>query len=411
MAFLLQGSAGLVVLSFLVFATSIAQTTKITDITNSTDCSILSLVLPRKVAFPNDAKYTASLSSYYSAQGQLTKPACIVIPTSANDVSSAIKALAAFYATSPSCATFEIRSGGRAPFAGAVDIAGGVTIDLRNLNTWCLLGQCLRILNPLKLTINGGRGANIGVGGFILGANQVVGFEIVLANGKIVYAQATGHNVDLFIALKSGGFIVYPITEISKLLAAFSNFMTPTNSDPYADIILAVGYTSAGINTVNFDISNITAEIDTNNLPGFCKLYMSISFAHSRSIYAKIYTLFTTSTSQVASVLGINYFLIYHPSPALTGQNILGHNPADKSLVILQLSISYTNATDDNKVAYAAKSFFANEFIYLNYGAPFQDLISGYGAANKAKLQAASKKYDPVGLFQKAAPGGFKLFP
>jgi hypothetical protein len=46
----------------------------------------------------------------------------------------------------------------------------------------------------------------------------------------------------------------------------------------------------------------------------------------------------------------------------------------------------------------------------MNYAAKGDDVISSYGAANKAILQKASKKYDPHGLFQTGVPGGFKLF-
>jgi hypothetical protein len=47
---------------------------------------------------------------------------------------------------------------------------------------------------------------------------------------------------------------------------------------------------------------------------------------------------------------------------------------------------------------------------FLNYASQFQDPIGSNGAGNKKKLQEVSSKYDPEGLFQKAVPGGFKLF-
>jgi hypothetical protein len=52
----------------------------------------------------------------------------------------------------------------------------------------------------------------------------------------------------------------------------------------------------------------------------------------------------------------------------------------------------------------------ALDFVYLNYSFNCQDLIGSYGAENKRRLQEVSKKYDPEGVFQKAIPGGFKLF-
>lgn len=49
-------------------------------------------------------------------------------------------------------------------------------------------------------------------------------------------------------------------------------------------------------------------------------------------------------------------------------------------------------------------------FKYLNYADKSQDPFGSYGPSNKANLQAASRKYDPNGLFQTSVPGGFKLF-
>ena len=49
------------------------------------------------------------------------------------------------------------------------------------------------------------------------------------------------------------------------------------------------------------------------------------------------------------------------------------------------------------------------DYLYMNYASPYQDPIAGYGAANKAKLKAISKKYDPTGVFEILQPGYFKL--
>lgn len=76
-----------------------------------------------------------------------------------------------------------MKSGGHAAFAGASDIEGGITIDLKNLkeitvskdrcvtrlgpgNQWF---DVYSTLEPLNLTVVGGRVADIGVGGLLLG--------------------------------------------------------------------------------------------------------------------------------------------------------------------------------------------------------------------------------------------------
>jgi hypothetical protein len=50
-----------------------------------------------------------------------------------------------------------------------------------------------------------------------------------------------------------------------------------------------------------------------------------------------------------------------------------------------------------------------SRYIYLNYAGPYQNVISGYGEANLAKLKSIAKRYDPNAVFQKLQPGGYKL--
>jgi hypothetical protein len=50
-----------------------------------------------------------------------------------------------------------------------------------------------------------------------------------------------------------------------------------------------------------------------------------------------------------------------------------------------------------------------NPYIYLNYANKDQDVLSGYGDANKAYMAEISAKYDPNGVFQKLVPGGWKI--
>lgn len=152
-------------------------------------------------------------------------------------------------------------------------------------------------------------------------------------------------------------------------------------------------------------------------------LYVTITFRHHPALYGDVWNLFNASTASIRCVTGIQYYLIFQPTPELSVNNFLGFNPADERLVVCLLSVTYSNESDDVIVTETAKSLFANiataaakrgvahPFIYLNYAAPWQDPIMSYGARNKAALQAASKKYDPEGLFQEGVPGGFKLFP
>jgi hypothetical protein len=104
------------------------------------------------------------------------------------------------------------------------------------------------------------------------------------------------------------------------------------------------------------------------------------------------------------------------------GGNSLGIDPLDGPLMSILILSFWQNQEDDEKIHSTFKGVInavdqdaatrgtAVPYKYMNYAAPFQDPIESYGKENKAKLQAASKKYDPEGLFQKGVSGGWKLF-
>lgn len=77
-------------------------------------------------------------------------------------------------------------------------------------------GGVYKTLDPWNVTVPGGRAASVGVAGFLLGGgnsfysaregfacDNVVNFELVLATGEVINANATD-NADLFRALKGG---------------------------------------------------------------------------------------------------------------------------------------------------------------------------------------------------------------
>ena len=104
------------------------------------------------------------------------------------------------------------------------------------------------------------------------------------------------------------------------------------------------------------------------------------------------------------------------------GGNIIGINADSGPLISILLLMYWKNQSDDETVISTARSVVEEierdatqrgtkvPYTYMNYASNFQDPINSYGAENKKLMQHASKKYDPQGLFQQAASGGFKLF-
>lgn len=170
-------------------------------------------------------EYTTEQTNYWSTACGLLKPSCIIYPSSAQEVATIIRVL------NENDETFAIKSGGHNPNKGFASIDGGPLISTKYLNevNFDPSSMTVRVgpgndwedvqkqLTPAGVTVVGGRIGGVGVGGYVLGgglsflsteygwaANNIVEFEVVLANATIVYASENSHP-DLYKALKGGG--------------------------------------------------------------------------------------------------------------------------------------------------------------------------------------------------------------
>jgi FAD/FMN-containing dehydrogenase len=182
------------------------------------DAGLGSLVLQ-----PDSDAYTQREASYWASNAPL-HPRCIVQPRTTEDVSRIVKVVA------HTDDLVAVRSGGHTQWAGSNDIDQGITIDLglmtdvtydpesklASLQPGSRWGDVYEKLQNQSVCVPGGRDGNVGLGGFLTGGgnsyyaglygfacDSVANFEVVLANGKIVNANAKEHS-DLWIALKGG---------------------------------------------------------------------------------------------------------------------------------------------------------------------------------------------------------------
>lgn len=262
-------------------------------------CNDLSGLLPGRVAYSGSSAYDKSTSSYWSSFESALKPSCIVTPSNTRDIESIIKRLSGF--SDKSTPQISIRGGGHTPYPGSANNEGGITIDLSGLKTvsvnadksvvsigaGSIWGDVYRETDKSGIAVIGGRGSSVGVGGLTLGgsfpihimyddtnkisggisylsprkgfaADNVVNFELVLASGKAINANATS-NPDLWQALKGGsnnfgvvtrfdvsafehgnfwgGSILYDDTASPALLEAFAQLNKDQGYDEYAALI------------------------------------------------------------------------------------------------------------------------------------------------------------------------------
>ncbi|KAI1877521.1 hypothetical protein JX265_003529 [Neoarthrinium moseri] len=254
-------------------------------------CRALAALLGQQsVALPGSAEYTEFLGSYFSAQQEAMQPACIALPRTTQDVSKTINCLTSQEFGRP---LFAIRAGGHANWAGASNIAGGFVVDLRAINSVQISEDKSKVfvgagahwedvyakLDPLGLSVNGGRAAEVGVGGLTLGGglsyfsprygwtcDTVVNFEIVLADASIVHANAES-NPGLFYALKGGnnnfgvvtridlttfeqgllwsGSVFNPVSVVDDVISEFVKIGSPEAYDEDATFYTSFGFSQA----------------------------------------------------------------------------------------------------------------------------------------------------------------------
>lgn len=286
------------------------------------------------MSLPGTAAYNASLSSYFALQASAVQPLCFVSPQSAGDVSSVVRSLTTN--VSDSSCEFAIRSGGHMWFPGASNSPGGVTIDLRGLNSINLSEDRSTVsvgvgatwdtvytrLDPLGLSVAGGRVAGVGVGGLTLGGgisffgprygwtcDTVSTFEVVLADGSIVEANEE-QNLDLFQGLRGGSnnfgivtridlkmfdqgrlwsaSIYNPISTIDDQIKIFANLVAAENYDKYASFITGFGYSQSQGLTI---IDNELVYTKPVEAPAYYQDLMSLPSIYSSSSMTNMSTL------------------------------------------------------------------------------------------------------------------------
>lgn len=144
-------------------------------------CSELQSKLGSQVSFPGSATFIREQNDtavgYWSVQEQEVVPACRLTPNTTKDVSIAVSELAKL-----NC-PFAVRGAGHMFWAGSANIAGGVTIDLSSFTSVSISADrkitsagggtrwsaIYSKLDPMGLSIVGGRVFDVGIGGLTIG--------------------------------------------------------------------------------------------------------------------------------------------------------------------------------------------------------------------------------------------------
>ncbi|KAK7952544.1 6-hydroxy-D-nicotine oxidase [Apiospora aurea] len=407
------------------------------------------------------------------SQACVANPYCIIQPASAADVSKALQILRHFDIN------FAVRSGGHSSNPGASSIdANGILLDLQHMNAISLSqdkstaslgagarwGDVLEALTPQGVDVVGGRIPVVGVSGLILGgglhhlmaelgtaADNVDNFEVVLADGTVVNANAKENN-DLFWALKGGEpnfgvvtrFDVYaiPARKICDTKSTTSLIMTP-------DAITAVLQYSASVERPEAFAPFYNLEPLQLAVPSTIGTFQSLATILGSVTPNQPMRFWRTRALAVRDETGANQTFVIQPViPNVAKQGVArGGNPMGiptenhicefpylshwlcLSTTLTKLGVpkgwttlvDWADPKDDEKVR--SVSIETTEqwkklgqerglhipFLYMNDASRDQNPLATYGAENIARLKEISLKYDPTQLFQKRQNGGFLL--
>jgi hypothetical protein len=176
-------------------------------------------------------------------------------------------------------------------------------------------------------------------------------------------------------------------------------------------------------------LTNFTIELQAYEDGGKTRrAFATATYKNNLKMLRRFNELADTTMDGISPVVGLEFTISMQPfgqfitsKSAATGGNFLGLEADDGDRVLFCLSVNWANKADDETVESAIRDLVeqanmeaqnldaADDYIYQNYAASWQDVYGSVGDKNLKALKEISKRYDPSKLFQKAMPGGFKL--
>ncbi|EHK99724.1 putative 6-hydroxy-D-nicotine oxidase [Glarea lozoyensis 74030] len=252
-----------------------------------------------------------------------------------------------------------------------------------------------KVLDPLGISVVGGREAGVGVGGLLLGGgisyfsgrygwgcDNVLNYEVVLANGKIVNASPY-RNAALYWALRGGSGTNFGI--VSRFdLGAFeqgllwggNRFYLWDNKDVLVD---------------TFAKFIVDAPMDE-----FAHLYISFGYNIQLGGFAGI-----AGPAYGRAISNATIFEDLNKIPVLFDTTHIA------SMGVLAVELNQTDFL--RKVESFPQPSHNCAKIDTSHESQLGDVFSGYGQKSLTRLKVVQKKYDPTGVFKRLQPGYFKL--
>ncbi|PTB47808.1 hypothetical protein M431DRAFT_525901 [Trichoderma harzianum CBS 226.95] len=371
---------------------------------------------------------------YFIAQAAQIVPVCRVLPVNAADVATILNIVR------ETGATFAVKSGGHNSYASGTNAENGITIDLSRLKditisddrksvtvgAGCRFGEIYDKLEAHGLGCVGGRISSVGVSGLIMGGgisffsserglacDNVISYELVLANGQILNVSEKSHP-DLFWGMRGAGITFGIVTRMelrtfnferiwggasvfahenkAAVFNAFNKFvhdgsdpsteafMLATDAAKDGNSVYAVitSHSNPQSDTAAFDdiksltplasttqirsLKNLCDEMDSQNEPGFRFRTSSLSVKFHLSTLEQIDAIHTDSVALLMDCDGFVPSILYQPLlgsmlPRDEIGNALGIKPEDTPLIIIAILWRWTDVQHDKMIFDVADQF------------------------------------------------------
>ncbi|KAL6823349.1 hypothetical protein V8C40DRAFT_247884 [Trichoderma camerunense] len=371
---------------------------------------------------------------YFIAQAAQIVPVCRVLPVNAADVATILNIVR------ETGATFAVKSGGHNSYASGTNAENGITIDLSrlkditisddrksvNVGAGCRFGEIYDKLEAHGLGCVGGRISSVGVSGLTMGGgisffsserglacDNVISYELVLANGQILNVSEKSHP-DLFWGMRGAGITFGIVTRMelrtfnfgqiwggasvfahenkAAVFDAFNKFVHD-GSDPSAEAFMLAtdaakdgnsvyavitSHSNPQSDTAAFDdiksltplasttqirsLKNLCDEMDSQNEPGFRFRTSSLSVKFHLSTLEQIDTIHKESVALLKDCDGFVPSILYQPLlgsmlPKDAIGNALGIKPEETPLIIIAILWRWTDVQHDKMIFDVADQF------------------------------------------------------
>ncbi|KAF2141094.1 uncharacterized protein K452DRAFT_327327 [Aplosporella prunicola CBS 121167] len=202
-----------------------------------------------------------------------------------------------------------------------------------------------------------------------------------------------------------------------------------TVAAPAFDKFLAIpGHTSS-----NLGMTNMSTLSRASQAPGYRRrdVWFTVTFKNDERVIKKAVDLHNSLVEELKQESSDGDFIMqafFQPFPTVIGKhsaekggNIAGIDAIDENAIVMLGSLAVNGADQevmgrekmlawkDVVEGYSESIGAGVSFRYSNYADRSQDVLRSYGEDNVRKMWDVSKKYDPEGVFQTRAPGGFRL--